>query len=667
MDGEVLNESGQAISSSGIATVPVGKVLCYITGKIRRLTPEESVRQRIARSLVQEYLYQRKDMEIEFPLKMGSRKPPPRADIAVFLDGRPHAQENIYIIVETKQPTTSRLDKDEGVEQLKSYLPFCLNAQFGLWTNGNDMVCIQKTHDAAGNWSYPDVVDIPPRGKTVDDFEKPTFDRLRPAVDLRAAFKRCHDYIYGNQGLQKDKSFHELLKLIFCKVRDEKESGKSVRFYVTNSELNSTTGQMKVKQRLNELFSEVKAQYPYIFREKSEEIELNSDVLAYVVSRLQMYSFLDTDTDIKGAAYEEIVGQNLLGDRGEFFTPRNVCRLAVRMLFATYPKDDWRNLKIIDPACGTGGFLITVLNEVKSKILEEEMSKWKDRRAGEGRADERVKSYCEKNLFGVDINPFLVRATQMNEVMHGNGSGNLFTANSLKPQAEWPQDMSGKAALETFDLVFTNPPFGAKIPVTDPHILAQYDIGHIFREEDGRLAKSGQVRKSVPPEQLFVERCISFAKPGGRIAIVLPDSILSNPGKDMLGIRDWIFQHTTVIASIDLPSETFQPVVGTQASLLCLRKKTQEEVEYHERTGTEPEYAAFLSVPQRIGHDRRGNPVYKRTPDGEIILLDTDREMTTVSRGVKTRERLRVAEPIRDDDLVDVARLFEEWYRERVR
>lgn len=664
INGEIVDESGRIISKGGIITVPVGKILCYITGKIRRLTPEENIRQRIARSLVQEYRYQKRDMEIEFTLKTGSRKPRPRADIAVFTENKPHLQENIYIIVETK-PKTSRIDKNEGVEQLKSYLPFCLNTQFGLWTNGDEMVCIQKIQDASGRWDFPEIIDIPSRGKTLDDFEKPTFDRLRPAVDLRAAFKRCHDYIYGNQGLQKDKSFHELLKIIFCKVRDERESGE-VRFYVTNNELNSTTGQIKVKQRINDLFNEVKDQYPHIFKEKAEEIELHPNVLAYVVSKLQMYSFLDTDTDIKGEAYEEIVGENLAGDRGEFFTPRNVCRLAVKILFATCEKEQWKDLKIIDPACGTGGFLITILNEVRPKIFEEEFSKWKDRQVAEVRTEDRVKSYCEKNLFGIDINPLLVRATQMNEVMHGNGSGNLFSVNSLRSTAEWLQDVQEKVGLEKFDLILTNPPFGAKIPIDDPHILAQYDIGHIWREQKGQLIMSKELRKSVPPEQLFVERCIEFAKPGGRIAIVLPDSILSNPGAVMLGIREWILKNTRVIASIDLPSETFEPIVGTQTSLLCLQRKTLDEIRIEEQTGTEPEYEVFLSVPDKIGHDRRGNPTYKRTPEGDEILVDAEKEIITITKGVKKREKIITKEAIRDDDLGSVADLFISWWEEMI-
>lgn len=422
LNGEITNEKGRTISKGGVITVPVGKVLCYITRKIRRNTPEENVRQRIARSLVQEYSYRKPDIDVEFRIKVGTARP--RIDLPVFYEGQPHLQENIYIAIETKKEDVKPTDKKEGIGQLKSYMAASLNCQFGMWTNGVEMLCFQKVQEN-GKIVINDVIDIPSRGKTIEEFEKPTFAQLRPATELRAVFKRCHNYIYGNQGLPKDKAFHELLKLIFSKVRDERES-KEVRFYVTNKEMRSTTGGLKVQARIGELFEEVKTQYPHIFKDSKERIELDPQVLAYVVGQIQPYYFLETDTDVKGEAYEEIVGANLRGDRGEFFTPRNVCSLAVEMLFSTIGEDKWKDLKIIDPACGTGGFLIAILNYIKSVFYVEELRKWGDEETAITRTNERVKSYCERSLYGIDINPLLVRATQMNEVMHGNGSGNLF-------------------------------------------------------------------------------------------------------------------------------------------------------------------------------------------------------------------------------------------------
>jgi len=660
LNGEITDEKGRIISKGGIVTVPVGKILCYITGKIRKNTSEENVRQRVARSLVQEYGYKKSDIDVEFRIKLGVAKP--RIDLPVFYEGQPHLQENIHIAVETKKESVKPTDRKEGVNQLKSYMAGCLNCQFGMWTNGLEMLCFQKVEEN-GKLVINDVIDIPSRGKTVEEFEKPTFARLRPATDLRTVFKRCHNYIYGNQGLPKDKAFHELLKLIFSKVRDERES-REVRFYVTNKETRSTTGHIKVQSRIGELFDEVKTQYPHIFRDPQETIELDPRVLAYVVGQIQPYYFLETDTDVKGAAYEEIVGANLRGDRGEFFTPRNVCSMAVEMLFSTIPEDKWKELKVIDPACGTGGFLIAILNYVKSVFYKEELQKWGDEEKATIRANERIKSYCEHSLYGIDINPLLVRATQMNEVMHGNGSGNLFSVNSLLPPPEWPEKVREKIGLESFDLLFTNPPFGAKIPIDDPHILAQYDLGHIWREgENYQFSQTDEIRRSVAPEQLFIERCVQMLKPNGRLAIVLPDSILSNPG--LAFIRYWILVNTRVLASIDLPSETFQPFVGTQASLLFLERKTRDEIQYEKESGTQRDYEIFMSVPRKIGHDRRGNDIFRRSPDGEEIIVEFDKEITRVVKGKKVKERIKSLEPMKADDLPTVAQAFKKYWKEK--
>jgi type I restriction enzyme M protein len=661
LDGETVDGKGVNISRGGIVTVPVGKVLCYVTNKIRKNTPEENVRQRIARSLVEEYGYRKSDMDIEFAIRVGS-PPKKRIDIPIFFEGKPHLQENIYITVETKRENVRPTDRTEGIGQLKVYIGASLNCQFGMWTNGVDMFCFQKVREE-DKFVINDIIDIPPRGKSVDDFERPTFEMLRPATDLRAVFKRCHNYIYGNQGLPKDKAFHELLKLIFSKVRDERES-KEVRFYVTNKELHSTTGNIKAQGRIAELFKEVKTQYPHIFSDPSEKIDLEPNVLAYVVSQIEPYSFLDTDTDVKGAAYEEIVGANLRGDRGEFFTPRTVCRLAVEILFSTTPENEWKELRIIDPACGTGGFLIAILNYIKAMFYEEELEKWKDEETASNRTNERIKSYCEHSLYGIDINPLLVRATQMNEVMHGNGSGNLFFVNSLRPPPEWPDQVSQTIKLGSFHLLFTNPPFGAKIPIDDPHILAQYELGHMWKENDNfQFTRTEEIRASVPPEQLFIERCLQLLRPHGRMAIVLPDSILSNPG--LAFIRQWILTNARVLSSIDLPSETFQPFVGTQASVLFLERKSGDEIEYEKQSGVPIDYDIFMSVPKKIGHDRRGNIVVRRTPEGEEIVVEVDREIIRVIRGKKVKEKIKSLETLRADDLPFVAKQFKKWWKEK--
>jgi len=647
------------VNTSSVRHIPPGKLVDYITGKLRRETPEEHVRQRVARSLVEEYGYSKKQIKLDFRIYVGSKSYP--VDIAIFHEGKPPKQENIYIIIETKRESVKPTSKDQGIGQLNSYMGASLNCEFGMWTNGVDKFCFQKTK-IDGQYQIAEIVDVPPKGKSLEDYEKLDFKQLRHATELKSVFRRCHDYIYGNQGLPKDMAFHELLKVIFCKVHDENES-KNIRFYVTSKELKSPIGQIKVKERLNELFYEVKRRYPHIFKD-DEKIELLDKVLAYIVGQLQHFSLVLTDTDVKGEAYEAIVGANLRGDRGEFFTPRNVCEMAVESLFNAFPSKQWHNLQIIDPACGTGGFLIEVINFLKHNFIEEEREKWVDETQAIKQAEIRLKKYCEQLLYGIDINPLLVRASQMNEVMHGNGSGNLFAENSLIHPGEWKEETRKNLKLETFDLIFTNPPFGSKIPIDDPHTLEQYDLAYIWQQKNKEeFQRTDKLQKSVPPEQLFIERCIQFLKPGGKLAIVLPDSILNNPG--LAYIRYWILRKTRVIASIDLSRDTFQPYVGTKTSVLFLEKKSKEEILIEERSDKLQPYEVYMAIAEKVGHDRRGNTIFKRTLEGEKLIAEKEREIVGILGKEQYKAKQKMLEPIVDDDLPSITSSFKEWLNKK--
>lgn len=642
-----------------VRKVPEDKVLDYLTGEFRRKTPEELVRQRVTQSLVEEYAYRKKDIELNFRIKIGSERHP--VDICLFYDNKPHTQENIYLIVECKKQNIKPTDKNEGIAQLKSYTSACINCQFGLWTNGIDRFAYQKVAQADGTYSLDEIIDIPIRGKSLEEYEKLSFDELRPSLGLKTVFQRCHNYIYANQGLQKTEAFHELLKVIFCKIYDE--IGSVIRFYATSQERKTPLGQKRVKERIDQLFLEVKnyPEYRHIFAKQAEEIGLEPNVLAFVVSQLQYYSLLQTDTDVKGEAYEEIVGSNLRGNRGEFFTPRNVCRVAIDCVFSTYPEDVWDKMTVLDPACGTGGFLIAVIDFVKQHFYERELKKWGNEDEAKNITSDLLKTYCRNYLYGVDINPLLVRATQMNEVMHGNGSGNLFSVNSLKPPSDWSEDVQNKIGLGKFHIVFTNPPFGSKIPIDDPRILGQYELGHVWDNE--KLEMKNKLASTVPPEELFVERCIQLLRPEGRLAIVLPDSILSNPGKKY--IRYWLLKNAKIIASIDLPRETFLPNVGTKTSVLIVQKKTDEEIKLEEQLGKPLDYKIFMRLVDHVGRDRRGVEIYDRTPEGEIIYKERVKEVIRLEGKNKIRDKVASLEPTVLDELPKVALAFKEWVKKR--
>ena len=605
--------------------IPAGKIRCFVTGKLRKDTPEENVRQRWARSLVDEYGYDVSDLAVEFSVKMGtSRK---KADIVVFKLGGPRRQDTVVIIVEAKREDVSPKNKSEGVEQLKSYMSACSSCRFGLWVGSEKLA-----HEKSDEGEIDDTIDIPRFGDTQP--QPPQFHELIPATDLKASLRRCHNYIYANQGIQKAEAFQELQKLIFCKVLDEKEVVEDLRFFVLGQERKSIAGQRRLlEERIAPLFEEVKEHYPYIFA-LDESVKLNLRVLAYIVSELQRYSLLNTQTDVKGQAYEELVGANLRGDRGEFFTPRNVCDMAVSMVLSLHSNQRIASLKVFDCCCGTGGFLVSIVNHVRQKIVGFEQAKGGSKEEISNRVGVRVKELAERNLFGMDINPILVRTTQMNLVMHGDGSANVFQGDSLTSPGEWEDNGARQKVKQgIFDIVVTNPPFGGQAHIDDPHVLARYELPALDAKDTRRL---------MPAEQLFVEGALKYVKRGGFLAIVLPRSILNNPG--LRYIRKWLVQRARIVASVDLPKETFAEGGGVpNPSVLIVQRLTREE-EKLVRAGALDGYNVFMAIPRTVGRDKRGNAVYRRTAEGLVILDEND-------------------SPTKDDELPQVVSAFEAWQR----
>ena len=535
-----------------VVSVPDGKIRDYIDGKFRNDTPEEYVRQTIEKRLINEHKYKRGQIKVEFSLKIGSSRS--RADIVVFPENSPDTtQDQAWLIVECKKETVGHKDKKDGVEQLKSYMSACSNCEWGLWTNGKYKEVIRKVK-VGGRYKFEPYNDIPAANGSLDDVDRPKRNSLKKAYEdnLLMVFKTCHNHIYTTDGHQKQKAFFELLKLIFCKTLDEQAIGQHLEFYAKSGEHSNPDGQLTVKKRIGKIFHKVKRQFPQIFKD-ADELDLKPRSLARIVSELQPYSLLETHVDVKGKAYEELVGANLRGDRGEFFTPRNIMRMAVEMV---NPKLEE---KVCDTSCGTGGFLVSAMNHV-IKQLKRDVAReagvderaWSEHQ--KGAVTDRIRKIAASDFYGFDINPDLVKATKMNMVMNNDGSGNIYPNDSLLPPHEWEHSfkqqlakalgiqvdsIANKNSIGFFDVIVTNPPFGSKIPINDTHILEQFDIGYIWRK--GK--RSDNLQTSVPPEQLFIERCLQFLKPGGRLAIVLPDSILGNPG--LAHIRQWLLTKNT--------------------------------------------------------------------------------------------------------------------------
>jgi type I restriction enzyme M protein len=634
--------------------VPPGKTLDFIDGTLRNDTPEEYVRQEILKSLVREYKYRKEDIAVEWPLKIGSKRV--RADIAIFppgVDVQLRSQTNVAVIIECKKAGTSPKARTDGVDQLISYISACPNANIGMWTNGTDLSAFRMI-SSEENRLPQEIPDIPHFGET-SDTDRPEFGQLRPAASdsLLFAFRRSHDYISGNQGMQKPEAFWELLKLIFCKIHDERESARP-EFFATPTERTSVAGMIRCKKRIGTLFEAVKQSYPQIFK-SSEEIDLQPNILAYIVTQLQMYSLLASDVDVKGKAYEEVVGSNLRGDRGEFFTPRNVCQMMVEIV-----NPGERDL-ILDPACGTGGFLISAMNHVVEGIKTEVRESGRSPEAKTEAIRSRVQRFLRENLVGLDFNPNLVRATKMNMVMNNDGSGGLFQANSLAPSATWTDDLRNRNLLGQVDVILTNPPFGSKIPIDDPSILSQFDLGHTWSYSESQdVWVRGADTTTRPPEILFIERCVDLLKPGtGVAAMVLPDGILGSPGLGF--VRQWLLDNTTILASIDLHPDTFQPGTSVQTSVLVVRRKSEEARRVELATGRQSDYDIFMAICDHIGHDKRGNTVYVRDDDGYEIIAEVEEAITANSLELDSPEFHRAQERVPDDNTRLIAEAFQAW------
>jgi len=638
------------VTEQAIITVPEGKIRDFVDGVFRNDTPEEYVRQNIEKRLIIEHYYPKSLIKIEKSIKVGAASK--RIDVAIFpKDSIAFNQENIWIIIECKKESIPPSDKKEGVGQLQSYMASCANCEWGMWTNGKEKEVYRKVISEQGITLFEDYIDIPSFDTDIGDIDRPTRHTQRKAVEdnLLFAFKKCHNIIAAYEGMQKQPAFFELLKLIFCKIEDEKNIIEDIQFYVTTKEKNSPDGRLTAKKRIDKIFERVKNKFPQIFPDNDRLSFEDTRTLVNVVAEIQKYSLLDTNIDVKGKAYEEIVGANLRGDRGEFFTPRNVMKMAVSMINPS-PTD-----RVLDSSCGTGGFLVNAMNHVIAQIEDvsekkfgQPKSKWTDHQKEVVR--EKISEVASKNFFGFDINPDLVKSTKMNMVMNNDGSGNILRENSLLPPHEWNEEfkstlakalgipvdkISNHKSIDLFDVLVTNPPFGTKISITDTHILSQYEIAHNS--------------KSMPPEQLFLERCVQLLKPGGRLAIVLPDSILGAPS--LLELRKWLMKKTRIVASIDLHADTFQPSTGVQTSVLIVQKKTTEE-----QTEATWNYPIFMAMVERIGHDKRGNIIYKTDENGEILYFK--RALINTHGDLEEFE-----EPQQDDQTLLVPNIFTKWKR----
>lgn len=646
-----------------ISAIGDGSILDYVTGRVISDSEKERVRQRIARALFHEYGISVDDMVPDFKLRIEGRLR--KLDLVIFEPGAPKDPEHIRrIVICEKEPTNGRkssykMRSPEEAEKefalLKSAMVEAEHCKYGLWTNGLEFFFFQK-EVTRFDVKFKSLGDWPQADESIGTRDVASSAKMRRAEPemLRTAFRRCHNFIHGNEGMSKDAAFWQFLYLIFCKMYDERQPSERRRFWAGPTEQFEDAGRREIKKRVTGLFEDVKKQYKAIFAAR-DEITLSDRALSFMVSELAKYDFGRTDVDAKGAAYQEIVGTNLRGDRGQYFTPRGAIKLMVQIL------DPKPNERVLDPACGTGGFLVATVAHILAKY-KNEMASGGEETADSLVAGNYVREFVETNLFGADFDPALVRATTMNLMMAAGSKGNVFHIDSLTFPAghlEGLKEATEKIQLGSIDVLMTNPPFGSDIPITDPAILANYEIARRQPNKNTGVQADGY-QSAVAPEVLFIQRGIEWLRPSGRMGIVLPDGILGNPGDEY--IRRWILRHCWVLASVDLPVETFivEANVNILTSLLFLKKKTRKEIQADD-LGRTVDYPVFMAVAEKVGFDRRGVPLYERTPDGEEILKD-DVETERIRIGSKVVVRtLHRKKRILDDDLPKIAKAYREF------
>jgi type I restriction enzyme M protein len=385
-------------------------------------------------------------------------------------------------------------------------------------------------------------------------------------LNLSDIFKQIYYYLYSNSNIPRaERLGAEMIRILFCKLYDEIHNKENKEFVLRTNE-----SEYEVGERIRQVFEKVKESYKDIF-DKEEKIHLDDKSIKYVVERLQNYTLTETERDVINEAFQVFWGAGLRGEKGQFFTPRNVVKMCVEMI---EPKIGER---IIDPACGAGGFLVEVLSQLNFS-----------------------------NVYGIDKELDLVKIAKTYMAIIGDRHANIFCADSLYPQS-WLKEMKEKVKDESFDVVLTNPPFGAKIFIEDKNILKNYKLGHRWVNNSGKWEITNSAVKQVP-QILFIERCLQLLKPNGRMAIILPDGIFGNPSSRY--VWDFILKNAKILAVVSLSHETFLPSTHTKTSVLFLEKiKSINE-----------DYEIFMAIAERVGHDKNGKIIFKMDKQGNYVV-----------------------------------------------
>lgn len=580
-------------------------VKCQIRDKDIKLTDEELVRQLYINKLINEYNYPKEKMELEYSVSFGREKK--RADIVIF---DKLATTSPYIIVELKKPKFK-----DGKEQLKSYCN-ATGAPIGVWTNGGQ---ISFYHRKDPNF-FEDLPNIPTFDEKLSDIlsERWTIDDLiskdkliTEKKSLKDLILEMEDEVLANAGVDV---FEEVFKLIFTKLYDEMESGRNETRHLEFRNYGDT--ETELKDKIQKLFDKAKNKWDGVFSEEAK-ILLSPSHLSVCVSSLQDVKLFNSNLDVVDDAFEYLMSKSSKGEKGQYFTPRYVIDMCVKML---NPKSDET---MIDPASGSCGFPVHTIFYVWKQILREKGIEQSHLFTSQEKPAECT-DYVNSNVFAIDFDEKTVRVARTLNLIAGDGQTNVLHLNTLDYE-RWENTTKTEDWTDTynegwkklkklrttknsdysfeFDILMANPPFAGDIK--ESRIIAKYELGKNTK---------GKYQSKVGRDILFIERNLNFLKPGGRMAIVLPQGRFNNSSDKY--IRDFITERCRILAVVGLHGNVFKPHTGTKTSVLFVQKWDDKLCPKKE------DYPIFFATMGEPSKDNSGDKIFVKDKDG-LPILDT--------------------------------------------
>ena len=585
-------------------------VKCIVRKKEIKLTPEEIVRQLYLMILTKKYKYSTERMALEYGVTFG--KETKRADIVIFDKDRP---DTVYIIVELKKPKLK-----DGKEQLKSYCNGT-GAPIGVWTNGQQ---ISFYHRKDPNY-FEDITDIPDSNHKLSDIlsERYTIDDLikkdklvNEKKSLKDLILEMEDEVLANAGVDV---FEELFKLIYTKLFDEMESGSDKNRFLEFRNYGDT--ETELKERIQNVFDEAKEKWEGVF-ETDAKLLLSPSHLSVCVSSLQDVKLFNSNLDVVDEAFEYLISKSSKGEKGQFFTPRYVIDMCVKML---NPKEDE---KIIDTAAGSCGFPVHTIFHVWENILEDEGLE-KSHLFTIEKKPHRCHKYVQNNVFAIDFDEKAVRVARTLNLIAGDGQTNVLHLNTLDYE-RWHEKTEDENWIDTyndgwkklkkirankksdkefkFDVLMANPPFAGDIKET--RIIAKYELGK---------KPNGKQQTKVGRDILFIERNLDFLKPGGRMAIVLPQGRFNNSSDKK--IREFIAERCRILGVVGLHGNVFKPHTGTKTSVMLVQKWNDDEA-LGALCPKKDDYNIFFATMREPSKDNSGDKIFVKKKVSKLSLED---------------------------------------------